>query len=122
MGLLSQAPAPQLGWVYDMPGALYDSTDRGGHPVLVVSLDPDLGVAEVVTRTTKIHAKGRPFVAHPVQPDLGLRELGWWRVQWPHRVPFAHFADPEAQAVGPIDDMTWRRVQTALASPPGGPR
>jgi len=120
LALLSRPPAPKLGWVYDMPSALYDPTDRAHHPVLVVSVDRVLRIAEVVTRTTKIHAKGKPFVAHPPQAELELHELGWWRVQWPKRVLFTHFADPEATAVGALDDTTWGRVQAALSPPPAG--
>lgn len=115
MGLLGMpGRLPVLRQLYRMPPALYDPYDRTGHPTLVVSLDPVLKQAEVVTRTTKIYAKGRRYVAHPPQPDLGLGQLGWWRLDRSFQVSYASFDGPDVEPRGSLDEQTWRLVMRAL--------
>src|SRR5689334_16614179 len=108
-GILPRIPRPRQ--VYRMHPDLYDPSDIKAHPVLVVSVDEVLRIAEVVTRTTALKARGQPWVAHPPQADLGLNLAGWWRIQWPIRVAFPAFVDQESELLGLLDERTWERVR-----------
>jgi hypothetical protein len=115
MNLLGMPPRiPCLRQVYEMHPALYDPSDITGHPVLVVAVDKVLRNAEIVTRTSSSHARGRNGVPHPPQQDLGLDLNGWWRVQWPITVSFQAFTDRDAQLRGLLEQRTWELVQRAL--------
>ena len=119
LGMPPRIPVPRQ--VYRMHPDLYDSSDAAAHPVLVVTVDKVLRIAEVVTRTSTWEARGPGGVAHPPQPDLGLDRTGWWRVQWPKSVAFSAFMDPEAQLRGLLEERTWAHVQAALFGRGGGP-
>jgi hypothetical protein len=93
-----------------MPPDYYDITDDVGHPVLVISLDPATRMATIVTRTTKAHARGENAIVHQPQPELGLRDVGWWRMQFPKTVPYLAFDEPDVVRHGELDEATWARV------------
>lgn len=104
-------PAPAVGELFHLHPDLYDTTDRSGHPVMVVAVDEVRQRAEVATRTTKPHAKGPHGVPHRADPHLGLHEFGWWRIDYTKSVPFANFEDcDDARYVGAIDDTTYERL------------
>jgi hypothetical protein len=101
---------PAIRQVYEMPPAYYDAADRTGHPVLVISVDAVVREAWIVTRTTKAHAKGAGAVPHPAQPDLDLRDFGWWKMARTMPVPYAAFSAPDVRHAGQLDAETWARV------------
>ena len=105
---------PAVRQVYEMPPIYYDPSDADGHPVLVVSVDPATRKAMVVTRTTKIYARGPDAIVHPAQPQLGLREVGWWRMAFPKPVVFAAFDAPDVQHCGELDEATWAKVDRQI--------
>lgn len=110
MGLLGMPRRPALRQVYDMPSCYYDVTDVVGHPVLVISVDLPARVAQIVTRTTSPHAKGENAIVHPAQHELGLDEVGWWRMAFPRPVVYAAFDAPDVKPCGQLDEATWAKV------------
>ncbi|MEV0792638.1 hypothetical protein [Kribbella sp. NPDC050459] len=115
MSLLGFPPRrPALRTVYRMPCSLYDETDDRDHPLLVVSVDDVTRTARAVTRTSTYEARGPKPVVHAKHPDLDLDRVGWWRMHILHLVPWTHFADPDVEVLGTIDEGTWRNVVQAL--------
>jgi hypothetical protein len=105
---------PAVRQVYDMPPIYYDLSDKVGHPVLVISVDHVARKAYVVTRTSSPHARGHGAVVHPVQPDLGLDEVGWWRMAFPKPVPYAAFDAPDVKPCGMLDEATWAKIVSSM--------
>jgi hypothetical protein len=101
---------PAVRQVYEMPPCYYDVTDTVGHPVLVISVDLPARTALVVTRTTRPYAKGENAVVHRAQPELGLGEVGWWRMAFPKKVAYAAFDAPDVKPCGQLDEATWAKV------------
>lgn len=101
---------PAVRQVYEMPASYYDRTDARGHPILVISVDIVTRRALVVTRTTSIHARGKNAIVHPAQHDLGLDEVGWWRMAYPRQVPYLAFDEPDVKHRGELDAATWAKV------------
>lgn len=110
MDLLRMPRRPAVRQVYEMPPDYYDVTDDVGHPVLVISLDPVTRMATIVTRTTSAHARGENAIVHQAQPDLGLKDVGWWRMQFPKTVPYLAFDEPDVLRRGELDEATWAKV------------
>jgi len=101
---------PAVRQVYEMPPAYYDVTDAVGHPVLVISVDLVTRMAQIVTRTTSIHTRGKNAIVHPPQPELGLGDVGWWRMDFPKQVPYIAFDEPDVKHRGELDGATWAKV------------
>lgn len=114
MSLLGPPVRPQLGWVYDMPADYYDTTDRIGHPTLVVAVDDALQQARVVTRTSQAAKKGRRPVGHPASRTLRLDRPGWWRLDRLHPVPYVNFEQEDTYPVGPLEPAIWDAVVRTL--------
>jgi hypothetical protein len=112
--LLRMPRRPAVRQVYEMPPAYYDATDAVGHPVLVISVDLVTRTAEIVTRTTSIHTRGENAIVHPAQPELGLDEVGWWRMAFPKRVPYNVFDEPDVKRSGELDEATWAKVRNQM--------
>ena len=110
MGLLGMPRRPAARQVYWMPPVFYDPRDTDWHPVLVISLDPVTRLAQVVTRTRRPHARSHCGIPHPAQHSLGLKDPGWWRMEFPWAVSYTAFDDPEVQRCGELDEATWARV------------
>ena len=108
--MLGMRRRPAVRQVYEMPPAYYDVTDRVGHPVLVISVDIVTRMAMIVTRTTSPHAKGDNAIVHVAQPDVGLPDVGWWRMAFPKPVPFAVFNEPDVKRRGELDEVTWEKM------------
>jgi hypothetical protein len=101
---------PAVRQVYEMPPAYYDVTDDVGHPVLVISVDLVTRMATIVTRTTKPHARGSNAIVHQAQPELGLDEVGWWRMA---------FDEPDVKRRGELDETTWAKVLNQMKGASG---
>ncbi len=114
MGLLHMPRRPAVRQVYDMPPIYYDLMDKIGHPVLVIAVDHVARKAYVVTRTSHPHAKGKDAVVHPVQLDLGLDVVGWWRMSFPKPVPYAAFDAPADKTCGMLDEATWTKIVSLM--------
>ncbi len=110
MDLLRMPRRPAVRQVYEMPPAYYDVTDDVGHPVLVISVDLVTRMATIVTRTTKPHARGSNAIVHQAQAELGLDDVGWWRMAFPRAVPYAAFDEPDVKRRGELDEATWAKV------------
>ncbi len=105
---------PAVRQVYEMPPTYYDLTDAVGHPVLVISVDLVTRKAMIVTRTTSIHARGENAIVHPAQPELGLGDVGWWRMAFPKAVPYTAFDEPDVKHRGELDEATWAKVLSQM--------
>jgi hypothetical protein len=105
---------PVVFMAYSMPRDYYDPTDAKEHIQLVIGLDPARKVALTASRTTKAHAKGPRGVSHPPDPAIGMMEFGWWRIDYPNRVPYAAFDDDAVEVVGRVNAETERRLEEAL--------
>jgi hypothetical protein len=110
VGLLRMPRRPAVRQVYEMPPEYYDVTDSVGHPVLVISVDLVTREATIVTRTTKPHARGNNAIVHRAQPDLGLYDVGWWRMEFPMAVPYPAFDEPDVKHRGELDESTWAKM------------
>lgn len=110
MALLGMPRRPAVRQVYEMPPVYYDVTDDVGHPVLVISVDLVTRMAMIVTRTTSPHARGDNAVVHAAQPELGLLDVGWWRMEFPKLVPYAVFNEPDVKRRGELDEVTWEKM------------
>jgi hypothetical protein len=110
VGLLGMPRRPAVRQVYEMPPVYYDVTDDVGHPVLVISVDPVTRMAMIVTRTTSPHARGDNAIVHAAQPDLGLLDVGWWRMAFPKPVPYTVFDEPDVKRRGELDEVTWEKM------------
>lgn len=110
MDLLRMPRRPAVRQVYEMPPVYYDVTDAVGHPVLVISVDLVTRTAMIVTRTTSPHARGENAIVHPAQHELGLYDVGWWRMAFPIPVPYMAFDEPDVKRRGELDEATWARV------------
>jgi hypothetical protein len=108
--LLRMPRRPAVRQVYEMPPVYYDVTDDVGHPVLVISVDLVTRKAMIVTRTTSPYARGENAIVHPAQPELGLREVGWWRMAFPKAVAYTAFDEPDVRRRGELDEATWGKV------------
>jgi hypothetical protein len=105
---------PVMFMAYSMPRDYYDPTDGKEHIQLVIGLDPARKEALTASRTTKAHAKGPRGVPHPRDPSMGMMEVGWWRIDYPNRIPYAAFDDDAVEVVGRVDAETERRLEAAL--------
>lgn len=115
MGLLGMPRRiPAVRQVYSMPPTYYDPSDPVGHPILVIAVDAAVKIAQVVTRTTKAHAKGECGIAHPPQSELKLLDYGWWRISYPRAVPYMAFAEPDVVHCGELDEQTWAKIVRQL--------
>jgi hypothetical protein len=112
--LLRMPRRPAVRQVYEMPPAYYDVTDARGHPVLVISVDLAVRMATIVTRTTRPYARGDNAIVHPPQPDLGLFEVGWWRMAFPKQVSYTAFDEPDVKHRGELDEATWAKVVSQM--------
>lgn len=116
MNLLGGIPkrVPVMFMAYSMPRDYYDPNDAKEHIQLVIGLDPARKEAVTASRTTKAHAKGPRGVPHPRDTSMGMMEFGWWRIDYPNRVPYAAFDDDAVEVVGHVDAETERRLEAAL--------
>ncbi|MFZ0225807.1 MAG: hypothetical protein WAL41_02445 [Mycobacterium sp.] len=105
---------PAVRQVYVMPSRAYDPSDTAWHPILVVSVDPVVRMAMIVTRTTKPYAKGPDAIVHPAQPGLRLSLPGWWRMAYPKPVIYSAFDEPDVEHRGELDEATWEKVVQQL--------
>jgi hypothetical protein len=110
VGLLGMPRRPAVRQVYEMPPVYYDRTDDVGHPVLVISVDLVTRMATIVTRTTSPHARGDNAIVHAAQPDLGLLDVGWWRMKFPKPVGYTAFDEPDVKHRGELDEVTWEKM------------
>jgi hypothetical protein len=110
VGLLGMPRRPAVRQVYEMPPVYYDVTDDVGHPVVVISVDLVTRMAMIVTRTTNIHRRGANAIVHAAQPDLGLDKVGWWRMEFPKRVAYPVFNEPDVRRRGELDEVTWEKM------------
>jgi hypothetical protein len=108
LGMPGRIPAVRQ--VYEMPRRYYDPTDAVDHPILVISVDPVVRKAMVVTRTSQPYAQGPDAIVHPAQPELGLDVVGWWRMAYSRSVIYAAFDEPDVLRRGELDATTWEKV------------